>query len=260
MGTLAALWSRERSGRGQQVEGSLLRTVADRQQPDPDRAGAARARPRAAGQPRLHRRAERPVPRPRRLAGGGNHRPVDVRALVRAGRPRRADRRPALRRRRAARQQQPCHQRGDGRVVRRRARATRCWRAGQGQDPGRAGATARSRRWTTRTSGQAGLLVERPVSGSAQHAPLAPHPVTMSADPAGVRAQRAGAGRAHRGDPGRAGLRRRGDRRAARAARGLMTARTASWPEGLVDATRRWPACRPPCATGWPHRGCSRLR
>jgi crotonobetainyl-CoA:carnitine CoA-transferase CaiB-like acyl-CoA transferase len=29
----------------------------------------------------------------------------------------------------------------------------------------------------------AGLLVERPVSGSAQHAPLAPHPVVMSADP-----------------------------------------------------------------------------
>ena len=31
---------------------------------------------------------------------------------------------------------------------------------------------------------QAGLLVERPVTGSMQHAPLAPHPVTMSADPA----------------------------------------------------------------------------
>ena len=31
---------------------------------------------------------------------------------------------------------------------------------------------------------QAGLLVERPVSASTQHAPLAPHPVTMSADPA----------------------------------------------------------------------------
>jgi crotonobetainyl-CoA:carnitine CoA-transferase CaiB-like acyl-CoA transferase len=30
----------------------------------------------------------------------------------------------------------------------------------------------------------AGLLQERPISGSTQHAPLAPHPVAMSADPA----------------------------------------------------------------------------
>lgn len=29
---------------------------------------------------------------------------------------------------------------------------------------------------------EAGLLVERPISGSAQHAPIAPHPVAMSAD------------------------------------------------------------------------------
>jgi crotonobetainyl-CoA:carnitine CoA-transferase CaiB-like acyl-CoA transferase len=30
----------------------------------------------------------------------------------------------------------------------------------------------------------AGLLQQRPVTGSAQHAPIAPHPVDMSADPA----------------------------------------------------------------------------
>ena len=29
-----------------------------------------------------------------------------------------------------------------------------------------------------------GLLPQRPVSGSAQHAPIAPHPVDLSADPA----------------------------------------------------------------------------
>ena len=30
----------------------------------------------------------------------------------------------------------------------------------------------------------AGLLPQRPVTGSAQHAPIAPHPVDLSADPA----------------------------------------------------------------------------
>ena len=52
-----------------------------------DRAGAEGAQPRAAGQPRLHGRAQRPVSRPRRLAGGGHHRPGHVRALVQADRP-----------------------------------------------------------------------------------------------------------------------------------------------------------------------------
>ncbi len=128
MGTLAALWARERSGRGQQVEGSLLRSslvmgnavLIEQALKAPDRVPQGNRGFTAAPSDLFRARDGWLV-----VATIGQ---ADVRALVQADRPAGSGPRPALCRRRAARRPQPGHQRTDGRVVRRRAAATRCCR------------------------------------------------------------------------------------------------------------------------------------
>ena len=182
MGTLAALWSRERSGRGQQVEGSLLRSSLIISNPilieqalrAPDRVPQG-SRGYTASPSDLFRASDgwlvvatigqwmferwcKLIGRPEltddpRFADDvqrGKH-SLEISALM----------------------AEWCASRSRDEVLTALARAK--IPAAPVLSPQQALDDPHIR--------AAGLLVERPVSGSAQHAPLAPHPVAMSADP-----------------------------------------------------------------------------
>ena len=183
MGVLAALWSRERSGHGQHVEGALLRTAlvmgnaviieqalkAPHRIPQGNRGFTAapsdlfRARDgwlvvATIGQPMFERWCSligQPAlvddPRFADDEQRGNH-SLEISALMSAW----------------------CAARGREEVLDALARAK--IPAAPVLSPQQALDDPHIR--------AAGLLQERPISGSARHAPIAPHPVDLSADPA----------------------------------------------------------------------------
>ena len=186
MGTLAALWSRERSGRGQHVEGALLRTalvmgnavIIEQALKAPDRipqgnlgftaapSDAVRARDgwlvvATIGQPMFERWCAL-IGRPELIADPrfaddeqrGN-RSRDISALM----------------------SEWCATRSRDEVLEALARAK--IPAAPVLSPQQALDDPHIR--------AAGLLQERPISGSARHAPIAPHPVDLSVDAAQFR-------------------------------------------------------------------------
>ena len=181
MGTLAALWSRERSGRGQQVEGSLLRTsliisnpiLIEQALKAPDRVPQG-SRGYTAAPSDLFRASDGWLV----VATIGQWmferwcKLIGREDLI--GDPRFAD----------------DEQRGNSSQAISEVMAE--WCATRTRDSvlitlakvkiPAAAVLSPQQALEDPHIRQAGLLVERPVSGSTQHAPLAPHPVTMSTD------------------------------------------------------------------------------
>ena len=181
MGTLAALWSRERSGRGQQVEGSLLRTslivsnpiLIEQALKAPDRVPQG-SRGYTAAPSDLFRASDGWLV----VATIGQWmferwcKLIGREELI--GDPRFADDEQRGNNSRALSEVMAewCATRTRDSVLTALAKAK--IPAAAVLSPQQALEDPHIR--------QAGLLVERPVSGSTQHAPLAPHPVTMSTD------------------------------------------------------------------------------
>ena len=151
LATVAALYARRATGRGQHVEASLLQTALTVSNSALVEQRVRKLDRVAIGEPQPDRRAERRLPHRRRLDPRAGDRPAALRALVQAGRRDGAARRSALRERPRARRQRRAALRADGPLVRgaqlgRGARARSRPRASR-----RARSTRRSRRSTIRT-------------------------------------------------------------------------------------------------------------
>ena len=247
-GTLAALIERGKTGRGQKVEGALLRTAIAFSNATADRAGADR---------------RSTAPRPS-TAASTRRRPIifrtkdgwivatvigaaDVPPLVPDDRRGALARRPALRRRPVARRSRRGHLGADERDGAPSGAARR--RSPRSKRPASSPARSirRSRRSTTRISAPPDLLEERDFPGLDKTVPLAPTPIELSETPGTYRRPAPLVGEHTDADPRRASATtRRRDRRAARRGGGVMSkAFVKETDDDAADCPTRRPRSRP---------------